>query len=156
MSDNPYALARPPAVMESGVESLDLSQCWRLLASNDLARLAVVDNLGADIFPINYLVKDEQVFFRSAPGSKIVSLTENPAVALEIDGTEERKRWSVVVRGEAHRLNYDADIEESGVQRLHTMPNSQKWNYFRISPRSVTGIRFRSARRSARSSPGTT
>jgi nitroimidazol reductase NimA-like FMN-containing flavoprotein (pyridoxamine 5'-phosphate oxidase superfamily) len=143
MTDNPYFLKPRPDAAPSTVEALAESECWKLLGSNEIARLAVVDDRGADIFPINYLVKDEDIFFRSAPGTKIVSLTEHPGVALEADGTADRKRWSVVVRGEARRLDHDSEIEASGVQDLPTLTDSEKWNYFRITPRTVTGIRFR-------------
>ncbi|WP_165068109.1 pyridoxamine 5'-phosphate oxidase family protein [Marisediminicola senii] len=127
-------------------ESIDADECWRLLAANSIARLAVTDDLGPDIFPINYLAKSGSVFFRSAPGKKIVSLTEHPAVAVEVDGTDGGKRFSVVIRGEAHRLNDDAQIHESGVLALTTMTGPEKWNYFELTPRTVTGKRFRTTR----------
>ncbi|PJJ63781.1 pyridoxamine 5'-phosphate oxidase family protein [Compostimonas suwonensis] len=143
MTRNPYLRAEPPVAPPTGIRALDRAECWRLLESAEVARLAVVDEQGADIFPINYLVNDGSLFFRSAPGTKIVSLTEHPSVAVEIDGADERERWSVVVRGEAHRLDDDTLIGESGVQGLQTMTSSDKWNYFEIVPRTVTGIRFR-------------
>lgn len=124
------------------VEALELEECWRLLATTRFGRLAVSDEQGADIFPINHLVKDHLVYFRSAPGTKIVSLTERPGVAFETDDTESRQRWSVVIRGTARRLDVDADIEASGVDELHTFTRSTKWNYFVITPRTVTGVRF--------------
>lgn len=127
-------------------DTLDADECWRLLDATTIARLAVSDNLGTDIFPINYLVKTGSLFFRSAPGKKIVALTGHPAVAIEIDGTVGGRRYSVVVRGEAHRLNDQAQIESSGVLALTTMTGPEKWNYFEIAPRTVTGKRFRTSR----------
>lgn len=146
MTENPYLASAqtPPSAGET--EKLEPAECWRLLAASSIARLAVVDDDGADIFPINYLVKSESIFFRSAPGKKIVSLTAHPGVAVEIDGTEGGKRFSVVVRGEARRLNDDAQIHDSAVNTLPTMTGSDKWNYFEIQPRTVTGIRFRTSR----------
>jgi nitroimidazol reductase NimA-like FMN-containing flavoprotein (pyridoxamine 5'-phosphate oxidase superfamily) len=143
MTDNPYFLKTRPGATPSSAEALEPAECWTLLGSTGIARLAVVDEQGADIFPINYLVTGETLFFRSAPGTKIVSLTRQPGVALETDGTVDRKRWSVVVRGEVRRLADDAEIEASGVLDLPTMTDSDKWNYFEITPRTVTGIRFR-------------
>ncbi|WP_368496177.1 pyridoxamine 5'-phosphate oxidase family protein [Herbiconiux sp. A18JL235] len=124
------------------VETLGHEECWRLLAATSFGRLAVADEDGADIFPINHLVNDQLIYFRSAPGTKIVSLTERPGVAFETDGTENRQRWSVVLRGTARRLDVDAEIEASGVGALHTFTRSTKWNYFVISPRTLTGVRF--------------
>ncbi|WP_291048493.1 pyridoxamine 5'-phosphate oxidase family protein [Herbiconiux sp.] len=124
------------------VETLDQDECWRLLAASTFGRLAVTDDAGADIFPINHLVNDHLLYFRSAPGTKIVSLTERSGVAFETDGTENRQRWSVVLRGTARRLDVDAEIEASGVGALHTFTRSTKWNYFVITPRALTGVRF--------------
>ncbi|MBF4571951.1 pyridoxamine 5'-phosphate oxidase family protein [Herbiconiux sp. VKM Ac-1786] len=127
---------------EDVVETLDPEECWRLLATTELGRLAVSDDQGADIFPINHLVTDRLVYFRSAPGTKIVRLTERPGVAFETDGTENRQRWSVVLRGTARRLSIDTDIQTSGVDELHTFTRSTKWNYFVITPVTITGVRF--------------
>jgi len=136
----------PPSLNETHaeevVETLDADECWRLLAGSALGRLAVCDDDGADIFPINHLVKDRLVYFRSAPGTKIMRLTERPGVAFEADGIENRRRWSVVMRGTARRLGTDAEIDASGVDSLHTFTHSTKWNYFVITPRTLAGLRF--------------
>ena len=135
--------ARPHEIVaDDVVESLDQDECWRLLAASVFGRLAVVGDDGADIFPINHLVHDHLLYFRSAPGTKIVSLTERPGVAFETDGTENRLRWSVVLRGTVRRLEVDAEIDSSGVGELHTFTRSTKWNYFVITPRALTGVRF--------------
>ncbi len=133
---------RPHEIVSDDVETLDQDECWRLLAGSTFGRLAVSDDDGADIFPINHLVNDHLVYFRSAPGTKIVSLTERPGVAFETDGTENRQRWSVVLRGTARRLDRDEEIAASGVDELHTVTRSTKWNYFAITPRTLTGVRF--------------
>lgn len=125
------------------VHPLAEEDCWARLGRSGLGRLAVVDPQGADIFPINYLVHDGRVLFRSAPGTKIVSLTADPRVAFESDGIHDRVRWSVVVRGRGRRLNDDEEIVASGVQQLHTASPTEKWNYFSITPVSITGVSFR-------------
>lgn len=133
---------------DSIVEELDVDACWELLAAGDFGRLAVATDHGVDIFPMNYLVKDRLIYLRSAPGSKLVNITERPTIAFEADGIHRRSRWSVVVKGNAQRLGFDSDIEESGVLDLRSQDPTTKWNYIRISPESVTGRRFKSQRRS--------
>ncbi|MEP6479403.1 MAG: pyridoxamine 5'-phosphate oxidase family protein, partial [Rhodoglobus sp.] len=112
------------------------------LEAGDYARLAVTIDGGVDIFPVNYLVTDSVIYFRSAPGSKLVAITEHPEVAFEVDGTHQRKRWSVVVKGQARRLGKDAEIEASGVLGLRTASPTVKWNYVRIAPAEISGRRF--------------
>ena len=117
--------------------------CWRLLAKANLGRIAVQTTDGLDIFPINYVVTGEEIFFRSAPGSKLADIAANPVVAFEVDGRHGGHRWSVVVKGTAHRLDRDDMIESSGVLRLPTATSTEKFNYVRIIPTSISGHRIR-------------
>ncbi len=135
-----------PTSAESALEVLGEEQSWHLLASADLARLAVSIDGGVDIFPINYVVADRVIFFRTAPGSKLMDLTKHPIVALETDGTHNRRRWSVVVKGSAVRLGSDEEIEASGVLSLHSLVPTEKWNYVRLTVSSITGRQFTSSR----------
>jgi nitroimidazol reductase NimA-like FMN-containing flavoprotein (pyridoxamine 5'-phosphate oxidase superfamily) len=132
---------------EPAVESLTVDECWKLMATADLGRVGVALDGGVDIYPVNFMVKDQMIYFSSAPGPKLVEMTRHPRVAFEVDGISNRRRWSVVVRGEAKRLGFDSEIEESGVRFLHTLTRTDKWNYVRIEPRLVTGRRFISSRR---------
>jgi nitroimidazol reductase NimA-like FMN-containing flavoprotein (pyridoxamine 5'-phosphate oxidase superfamily) len=117
------------------------------MATANLGRVGVALDSGVDIYPVNFMVKDQMIYFSSAPGSKLMEMTRHPRVAFEVDGIAKRRRWSVVVRGEAKRLGFDTEIEESGVRSLHTLTPTEKWNYVRIEPRLVTGRRFVSSRR---------
>ena len=121
---------------------IELDECWVRLGKESFGRLAVATDSGVDIFPINFIVHDRALFFRTAAGSKLVDLSVQSAVAFEIDGHDSNTRWSVVVKGEAKRLYDDAEIEASGVLSLHTASPTAKWNFVRISPASVTGRQF--------------
>lgn len=121
---------------------LTIEECWDRLRTESFGRLAVSAGSGVDIFPINVTVRDRTVFFRTAPGSKLVDITDHPVVAFEIDGRRRGMHWSVVIKGRASRLSSDDEIEESGILALHTATPTAKWNYVRILPDSVTGRRF--------------
>ncbi|MGV8897315.1 MAG: pyridoxamine 5'-phosphate oxidase family protein [Rhodoglobus sp.] len=135
------------------VDELDTDECWALLEAAPVGRLAARAGDGVDIFPVNFTVKDGAVYLRSAPGSKLVDITNASSVAFEIDGSRRRTHWSVVIHGEAKRMSYDTDIVHSGVLELATMTSSSKWNYIQITPSSITGRRFKQTRDTAR--PGT-
>jgi uncharacterized protein len=124
------------------VRILDGDECWRLLAGESLGRLAARDGDGVDIFPVNYLVHDSAIYFRSAPGAKLVDLTAHSGVAFEIDGQLAHRVWSVVVAGIATRIASDVEIHESGIQALATWHPSDKFNYVCLRPTSVTGRSF--------------
>jgi nitroimidazol reductase NimA-like FMN-containing flavoprotein (pyridoxamine 5'-phosphate oxidase superfamily) len=118
---------------------LDEETCWTYLSGASVGRLAVRAEEGVDIFPINVKVKDRVIYFRSAPGSKLMDITRFPLVAVEVEGESLGSRWSIVVKGEAQRMSSDADIHASGVMNLETLTPTEKQNFVRILPNSVTG-----------------
>jgi len=81
------------------------------------------------------------VLFRSGPGSKLVNLTAAPLVAFEADSFDGRWHSSVVIHGRATRLDNDADILATGVNRLVSWSQTPKFNYVRITPTDITGRR---------------
>lgn len=129
---------------DDAVQELDADKCWELLGAADFGRLVVATDESVDIFPMNYLVKDRTIYLRSSPGAKLVDITKRPSIAFEVDGIDHRRRWSVVVKGDARRLGLASEIEESGVLELWSQNPTKKWNYVRISPESVTGRSFKS------------
>lgn len=135
----------------SADERLTPEECWKMLGDDGIGRLAtvVVDpvtgSASPDIFPINYLVHEGKILFRSAPGSKLMDIAAQSAVAFEADGHRGRTHWSVVVRGQASRILFDEVIESSGILDLEATHPSEKWNYLQIEADVITGIRFRQA-----------
>lgn len=133
--------------LSSDVEGLLLTECWTVLASLTVGRLAVLGDDGApDIFPVNYLTHDERIYVRTAPGSKLMDVARDPRVAFEVDAIGAELAWSVVVRGTAARLDTDDEIEASGILGLHSTNPTVKSNFVRITPREIAGRRFRTAR----------
>jgi uncharacterized protein len=131
-----------PEDLPSGVRTLDLDECWRQLETYDVGRFAVQKGSGVDVFPVNYLVHDKAVYFRSAPGSKLIDLTRSPEVAFEIDGQLAHHMWSVIIHGVATRLGSDVEILAAGIHNLRTWYPNDKFNYVRITPSRITGRNF--------------
>ncbi len=136
------------SVDEREVSELTLDECWQVLATQHLGRLALSYGDGVEIFPVNYLAHERTIMLASAPGTKLMALSANHAVAFEIDGHEHATLgdpgsfWSVIVHGEAVRLAADSDIVASGVLELPTWAPGEKLNYVQITPRTVTGRSF--------------
>ncbi|MEO7006062.1 MAG: pyridoxamine 5'-phosphate oxidase family protein [Terrimesophilobacter sp.] len=130
------------------VEHLSGKECWRLLSTAPIGRLAtaVVDaangELFLDVFPVNFLVHEEAIYFRTGPGSKLMEITSNNRVAFEADHRSGSVNWSVVVHGRARRVMMDREIEESGVLELEADHPTDKWNYVCVTVDSITGSRF--------------
>jgi nitroimidazol reductase NimA-like FMN-containing flavoprotein (pyridoxamine 5'-phosphate oxidase superfamily) len=130
------------ADQENPVVILDAAESWDLLAASELGRLAVSVGDQPEIFPINYLAHDGVILFRTAQGSKLVSLTINRHVALETDGFTAEAAWSVIVKGTARTLQREIDIEVAKKLPLHSWIPTIKYIFVEITPEQITGRRF--------------
>jgi nitroimidazol reductase NimA-like FMN-containing flavoprotein (pyridoxamine 5'-phosphate oxidase superfamily) len=127
-----------------GVQRLDLEECLRLLAIDDVGRLAIVQGGAPAIFPVNYVLDGTSPVFRTDPGTK---LTHGPGttVCFEIDGLDRDRRsgWSVVVTGVMESLD---DADEATRARVRTLPvhpwgGGEKAHWMRVVPGLITGRR---------------
>ncbi len=127
---------------EGPVEVLDGEECWRRLSEAQMGRLALAAGGSIDIFPVNFVVSDGALYFRTAPGDKLLELSVNPDVAFEIDGFDERTAWSVVVKGVAERLETQTEIDEADRLPLTPWVPTLKYRWVRINPVAVSGRSF--------------
>jgi nitroimidazol reductase NimA-like FMN-containing flavoprotein (pyridoxamine 5'-phosphate oxidase superfamily) len=130
------------AVNDAGVWTLTEEECWNLLERHELGRLALVVNGAPDIFPVNYTTDGPHIFFRTAPGSKLTELSEDPHVAFEVDEYDDSVAASVVVKGIASRLELQHEIDAADALSLKPWIPTLKYRWVRISPHSITGRRF--------------
>ncbi|BBN49505.1 pyridoxamine 5'-phosphate oxidase family protein [Mycobacterium avium subsp. hominissuis] len=125
------------------VQVLSEDDNWRLLGSVALGRLVTNFAGEAEIFPVNFVVQDRTVLFRTAEGTKLFSAVANHAVVFEVDDHNLVEGWSVIVRGRARLLKTDTDIQRAERAQLLPWTATLKPHYVRITPAEVTGRRFR-------------
>lgn len=127
-----------------GTEILDDEACWEYLRGAAVGRLAVDVGGRPDIFPINFLVHEGAIFFRSGAGTKLASAVLMGHVAMEIDGFEPHGRtaWSVVVKGRASEVARMEELFEADDLPIYPWVASPKPTVVRIDPERVTGRRF--------------
>jgi hypothetical protein len=81
------------------------AECKAMLVRHRVGRLAYTFHDRVDVEPIGYVYAKGALVFRTAPGSKLETLTHHPWVALEIDEVESLFDWrSVVVHGTVYTL----------------------------------------------------
>lgn len=129
-------------------EELNEETCWLLLAGADVGRLAVATLNCPDVFPVNHVVDDRTIVFRTGPGTKLDSALSAPAVAYEVDGHDRDcgHAWSVVVKGVAREISGDDVVPATDALPLVSWHGGYKLRWIRITPHQVTGRRFRVAK----------
>jgi len=124
------------------VQSLTEQECWARLATQELGRLVTHVGDVLDIFPVNYVVDDGTIVFRTAPGSKLFELTVQDEVLFEVDDHTEADAWSVVVRGHARALSTSAEVAEADLLPLTPWIPTLKYTYVRIEVTRLSGRAF--------------
>ena len=125
-----------------GVVALDERECWERLGTQELGRLVTRIGDEVDVFPVNFVVDDRSVLFRTAEGSKLFELTADDRVLFEADDHTDTHAWSVVVRGTAQRLETADEVAHADALDLQPWIPTMKRNYVRIVPSRVTGRAF--------------
>jgi len=129
---------------QQATEILSETECWELLDHTTVGRLAVDIAGQPDIFPINFVVDDRGIVFRSAAGTKLAGAVLNGVVAFEIDGYQpgDRTAWSVVVKGNARPIERMQELFDAEDLPLFPWLAWDKPNFVRIEPTVVTGRRY--------------
>lgn len=122
---------------------LSEDESWELLASVALGRLVICLDSGPEIFPVNFVVQRPTVLFRSAEGTKLLSLVLNQHVAFEADGYSPDEGWSVIVHGTAEVLSTNAEMNEADRAGLRPWVAMLKLRYVRIHASTISGRGFR-------------
>lgn len=92
----------------SAVE-LSTEECWRLLATQQVGRVAYALPDGPRIVPVTFVLRQGRVEFRTTSYSELATHAPGHPVAFEVDelDAEHRSGWSVVVTGRCERVMED-------------------------------------------------
>ncbi len=126
---------------ESPVALQTDDECWALLEGDELGRLAyrLVDEV--HVVPINYVVDDRSLLFRTGSGNKLLAAALESDVAFEIDGYDDDTAWSVVARGHLRRLAED-EAHRIDLLPTHSWTTTLKYEVIELVPEVLTGRRF--------------
>ena len=128
------------------VERLVRADCYRLLGARGIGRIAFDTAAGTAVLPVNYAVAQGTVVIRTGTGSLIAAHGDG-RVAFEVDhfDVELGQGWSVLVRGDAHRVLQPGEARNltEGCD-LRPWPEGEHDLFVRIVPVQITGRRIRS------------
>lgn len=125
------------------VAVLDPDTCWDLVANEEVGRLAIAVARHPDIFPVNHVVDDRSIVFRTAEGTKFSALFVDHDVAFEVDGFDPvvGDAWSVVVKGWAAEIP-TYEVPDDVAFQLFSWSAAPKTRFVRITPEEISGRRF--------------
>jgi nitroimidazol reductase NimA-like FMN-containing flavoprotein (pyridoxamine 5'-phosphate oxidase superfamily) len=141
----------PGGTPETVTEELDEAECLRLVAGQEVGRIAYSGRFGPTVLPVNYRFFEGSVVFRTGAGSPMDEDLRTGIedaeyrIAFEVDELETglREGWSVLIQGSAHHVT--SAEECAAVARAGVIPwaAGPKDAYLRIRPTRVTGRRLR-------------
>ncbi len=127
------------------IEELEAPECLRLLETVSVGRVGVTMEALPAVFPVQFVVSDGAVIFRTVPGTKFDSATAGSVVAFEADDDRTGGapiRWSVLVRGIAQALTEPAELSAARALPLGSWAREGGADRFvRIYPTVITGHR---------------
>ncbi|MGJ6969382.1 pyridoxamine 5'-phosphate oxidase family protein [Streptosporangium sp. G11] len=142
------------AALHPELESLDTQECLRLISPGGVGRLAFDDLGGPTIAPVNYVLHEGCVIFRTAFGGPFDANLSTGVkgvefkIAFEVDRIDDANRegWSVLIRGGVHHVS--TAEEQAAVMALSVQPwaGGDRELYVKITPAEITGRRIRHSR----------
>src|SRR5690348_18419492 len=95
----------------SVLQALTASECWELLATQEVGRVAFTERALPAILPVNYALEGQRIMLRCR-AEGLARRLDGQVVAFEVDDVDrfEQSGWSVVVVGVATRLTHTGDL----------------------------------------------
>jgi nitroimidazol reductase NimA-like FMN-containing flavoprotein (pyridoxamine 5'-phosphate oxidase superfamily) len=135
---------RGPRQDDGLIQRLSPGECRRLIAPGGIGRVAFSTASGPVVLPVNFTVVGTSIVIRTDPGTLIETHGDDRA-AFEVDHVDEvlREGWSVLIRGQAHRVLQPGELRH--VQEEATVApwvSGTRDVYVRIVPDRITGRRI--------------
>ncbi|MFI7413427.1 DUF1918 domain-containing protein [Streptomyces sp. NPDC049627] len=133
------------ALLHPQLRDLSPEECRAKLSTHGVGRIAVSAPDGRPaIVPVNYEIVDDEIVFRTAPGT-VPAAAVGTEVAFEVDHVDETmsQGWSVLAVGPASAVT-EPDAMRRLAQRAHTTPwaGGERDMWVSIRPTRLTGRRI--------------
>jgi hypothetical protein len=130
-------------LVDEGLELLTEDDCWELLRTGEIGRVATTIHALPAIFPVTYTTIDATIVFRTSAGSKLAAAAQEAVVAFEVDAYDrgDRSGWSVLLVGRSeivHDLELTGRVIGAG---LEPWAGGHRTEIVRITPGFVSGRR---------------
>ncbi|MCW2831400.1 MAG: hypothetical protein JWP31_2092 [Aeromicrobium sp.] len=127
----------PPVVLST-------DECLALLGTTTVGRIAFVDEGGQQLVPVNFVLHDGDLYFRTVADGLLAGLAPgHDDIAFGVDHHEDlyRNGWNVTVKGSAVEVTDAATIEAVQRTRLRPWAGGDRNLLVRVRPIEVAGRR---------------
>ena len=135
-----------PESETASFEALTEAECRRLLAEQQIGRVAFVDGDYPVVLPVNYVLDGHAIAIRTDIGSKFDQIPLRH-VAFEVDGFEKWNRtgWSVLVQGFGQDVSDAVGERYEDLRRrnLETWLPGERSHWLTIDVQRISGRRIR-------------
>jgi uncharacterized protein len=131
-------------VDSAGLEALSPHDCLALARTMPIGRIVFTDQALPAVQPVNFLLADGCVVFRTGEGTKLAAALRDTVVAFEIDDYDTRTEsgWSVTVVGRAEPVIDAAESARLARLPLRTWAPGNRDRFVRIRPEYISGRRL--------------
>ncbi|MEU1883557.1 pyridoxamine 5'-phosphate oxidase family protein [Streptosporangium sp. NPDC020072] len=132
------------------LEPLGTEECLRLIAPGGVGRVAFEEAGGPAILPVNYVLREGAVIFRTSLGGTLDESLRTGVrgvefkIAFEVDRIDDvnHEGWSVLARGGAHHVTGE-EREAAAKSGVAPWAGGERDLYIKIVPVEITGRRIR-------------
>jgi nitroimidazol reductase NimA-like FMN-containing flavoprotein (pyridoxamine 5'-phosphate oxidase superfamily) len=149
ISPSPAGRSDSDDTSERYFEPIGRQQCFELIESHHLGRIAWQAADLPQILPITYAMHQGSVYFRTLPDGILAELAQPTSVALEVDELDQQTRsgWSIVLHGRTSAVREPDELTGLWASdSLVPWASGNRTLFIRIQPERVAG---RVVRRSA-------
>ncbi|WP_103382774.1 pyridoxamine 5'-phosphate oxidase family protein [Pseudonocardia dioxanivorans] len=128
------------------LQVLDVDECYRLLATEQIGRLGVNAEHYPLIFPVNFALDGTTIVIRTDTGTKL-SAADHANVTFEVDQIDRGTRagWSVLVRGLAEEVTAEHRaelVERTRASGVEPWAPGEHGHWMRLIPEQISGRRI--------------
>jgi hypothetical protein len=118
-------------------------ESWELASGRPFCRVAWTSGSGPELIPLNHVIRDHTVWFRTSAYSSLVRKVDDERIAVLVDDIDPESRlgWSVQLRGVAH-VHWHAEEVPDEVHDLHSWPSGTRPLWVEVRPDEVHGRRL--------------
>lgn len=125
------------------MDALEPSQCWELLRTQVVGRVAFLLDARLELLPVNYTVDRGSVVFRTGTGSKSRAADLGTEAVFEADSLNDPDvAWSVIIRGELRPIRQLHELIDSYDLPVYPWEASPKNSIVRLLVGEITGRSF--------------